>query len=205
MAVVEIPCFHCKKLFPPSDYQRWSSRHGRRAYCSPECRAFTPTTEEWFRANTDSNLMWIGKLNRKGYGIMSIKRKSKLAHHVAWFLHYGEWPPKGFEIDHTNHDPKTCKLGNKCPHRRSVDVNHMKLVRHKDHTGRDRSNAGESLGARTRARFAAMTHCKQGHEFTPENTYRRLRGGRQCRQCYRDSGARWRAKKRAVHKSKIRR
>jgi hypothetical protein len=34
------------------------------------------------------------------------------------------------------------------------------------------------------ARHAAKTHCKNGHEFTPENTYIRPdNGGRQCRAC----------------------
>jgi hypothetical protein len=28
-----------------------------------------------------------------------------------------------------------------------------------------------------------MTHCKHGHEFTPENTYRRKDGTRDCRKC----------------------
>jgi hypothetical protein len=27
------------------------------------------------------------------------------------------------------------------------------------------------------------THCKYGHEFTPANTYRKHRGGRQCKAC----------------------
>lgn len=29
----------------------------------------------------------------------------------------------------------------------------------------------------------SKTHCKRGHEFTPENTYTTVRGGRQCRSC----------------------
>lgn len=27
------------------------------------------------------------------------------------------------------------------------------------------------------------THCVQGHEYTPENTYRRPEGARRCRTC----------------------
>jgi hypothetical protein len=30
---------------------------------------------------------------------------------------------------------------------------------------------------------ARKTHCKRGHEFTPENTYVYPRGGRECRTC----------------------
>jgi len=30
---------------------------------------------------------------------------------------------------------------------------------------------------------ASKTHCKHGHEFTPDNTYQRPEGGRACRRC----------------------
>jgi hypothetical protein len=33
------------------------------------------------------------------------------------------------------------------------------------------------------ARNAAKTHCKHGHEFTPENTVARRDGRRRCRAC----------------------
>lgn len=39
---------------------------------------------------------------------------------------------------------------------------------------------GLANGARQRAR----THCKRGHEFTPENTYVSKQGFRQCRECH---------------------
>lgn len=43
---------------------------------------------------------------------------------------------------------------------------------------------------------SAQTHCKHGHEFTPENTMLHARGrGRRCRACmHAQSKARWRAK-----------
>lgn len=31
------------------------------------------------------------------------------------------------------------------------------------------------------------THCQHGHEFTPENTYTRAEGWRQCRACNREA------------------
>lgn len=33
------------------------------------------------------------------------------------------------------------------------------------------------------------THCKNGHEFTPQNTYLRPTGGRQCKRCRADRAA----------------
>lgn len=34
-------------------------------------------------------------------------------------------------------------------------------------------------------RLASRTHCKRGHEFTPENTYLTKAGHRVCRECHR--------------------
>lgn len=48
------------------------------------------------------------------------------------------------------------------------------------------------------AHHALATHCKHGHEFTPENTYMD-KGKRQCRECQRRRGAEYRARKRARH------
>jgi hypothetical protein len=51
---------------------------------------------------------------------------------------------------------------------------------------------------------AELTHCKQGHEFTPENTYhhpttgRNRTGGRQCRECGKLSARKYRQSKMVV-------
>lgn len=37
---------------------------------------------------------------------------------------------------------------------------------------------------------SALTHCKHGHEFTPENTYIKPNGYRNCRKCRADANAR---------------
>ncbi len=44
--------------------------------------------------------------------------------------------------------------------------------------------------------WAAKTHCPQGHEYTPENTYNRKdRPGRMCRTCMRNPAQRTRRRK----------
>jgi hypothetical protein len=44
---------------------------------------------------------------------------------------------------------------------------------------------------------ARKTHCPQGHEYTPENTYVQPKGSRACRTCMADTAIRSAAKKRA--------
>ncbi len=53
------------------------------------------------------------------------------------------------------------------------------------------------LSARERAwaNRRTQTHCKRGHEFTPENTRLDKRGCRVCRQCVSAKGKAWKAKR----------
>lgn len=46
-----------------------------------------------------------------------------------------------------------------------------------------------------------ITHCKQGHEFTEENTYFKPSGMRCCRACDRLTTRKYKAKKRAIQKA----
>lgn len=43
---------------------------------------------------------------------------------------------------------------------------------------------------------AAVTHCPQDHEYTPENTYNRPDGGRDCRMCMRERSREWKKQRR---------
>lgn len=53
---------------------------------------------------------------------------------------------------------------------------------------------GLKLGGKANgAKKQAMTHCKHGHEFTPENTSITKHGWRRCRRCHADSENRRRA------------
>lgn len=50
----------------------------------------------------------------------------------------------------------------------------------------------------SRRKWQRYTHCKVGHEFTPENTYRYADGRRSCRACNRVQAAEYRRRGNAV-------
>ncbi|MFF5703430.1 HNH endonuclease signature motif containing protein [Streptomyces sp. NPDC012794] len=49
-----------------------------------------------------------------------------------------------------------------------------------------------------RRRYEIYTHCKTGHEFTPENTYVMPNGRRSCRTCRNAASLRYRARRRGA-------
>ena len=90
---------------------------------------------------------WQGRINPKGYGIF----QGRMAHRFSFILANGEIPD-GLEIDHL------------CRNRGCVRPNHLELVTHSENLKRG------IVGRKNHNAF--KTHCKYGHEFTPENTYR---------------------------------
>lgn len=52
--------------------------------------------------------------------------------------------------------------------------------------GTQQQNVQDAIGSGRHAcvATAARTHCDSGHEYTPENTYIRPRGHRECRKCH---------------------
>ena len=101
--------------------------------------------------------IWTGYLTIGGYGGFGKKR----AHRVSYECVNGDIPD-GLVIDHL------------CRTRCCVNPSHMEAVTNKENILR---------GIGPTARNAVKTHCKKGHEFTPENTILRNDGERRCQKC----------------------
>lgn len=110
---------------------------------------------------------WPNKVHPiTGYSRIGFENKTNTAHKVIYELANGK-VEEGMHLDHL------------CRNRWCVNPSHLEVV-----TPRENLLRGATLAAEN----AAKTHCKNGHEFTYENTYRRKdRPTRECRACRRIS------------------
>lgn len=128
--------------------------------------------EERFWSKVDKNgpngcWLWIGKINKGGYGFITLNKKTVLAHRASYeFLK--EEIPKCLVIDHL------CKVRN------CINPDHLEAVTLVENTMR--GDCPWALNAR-------KTHCSNGHEFTKENTKSDSRGNRRCKQCDKEEGS----------------
>ena len=106
-------------------------------------------------------LLFTGAQNHGGYGVINRRGRLILAHRLAWLLAVGEIPD-GMCVCHH------------CDTRSCVEPGHLFLGTYLDNN-RDMVNKGRHHNSR-------KTHCVNGHEFTPANTYLNGRG-RHCRAC----------------------
>lgn len=125
-------------------------------------------------AQSNECWLWSGGTHPNGYGYFD----GGYAHRWAYENAVGEIPP-GLEIDHL------------CRTRNCVNPSHLELVTHAEN---QRRRKGFKTGP-----YNVGTHCKSGHERSPENT--RIRpsdGARECIPCRRAAVARYRQKRLAV-------
>lgn len=146
-------------------YQRWKRTGDPEATVrkGPEAVRF------WRKVDKGAGCWrWRGAINvTSGYGVFQRGdgRGTVMAHRWAYESERGAIPA-GLQIDHL------------CRTRRCVRPDHLEVV-----TQRENLMRGETVTARN----AAKTHCPQGHEYTPDNTYdytgRGAGRGRSCKTC----------------------
>jgi hypothetical protein len=115
---------------------------------------------------------WTGR--RPGdYGTVWTGSGYLAAHRAVWMLLVGPIPD-GLELDHL------------CKNTPCVNPDHLEPVSHRVNVRRSENFAGQN---------ARKSRCKNGHEFTLENTYPQS-DGRGCRACRADACRRYREKAR---------
>jgi hypothetical protein len=90
---------------------------------------------------------WNGSKNNKGYGVIWLEGKLRLAHRAAWFAAYGEWPTPGLVVDHI------------CENKSCMRLEHLRLLTNGENIMRayPRGDAKtEDRRARNRAAKARM-------------------------------------------------
>lgn len=115
---------------------------------------------------------WDGRRDKDGYGTLRVGSTQVRAHRFSYELHVG--PIDGLVRHRCNNPP-------------CVNPSHLRPGTHQENMD-DRKAAGN---------YRRKTHCKHGHEFTPENTSIE-RGGRYCRACRRRRSAEQRARRKVA-------
>ena len=131
-----------------------------------------PALERFFEkfAHTDAGCWtWTGAKQPRGYGLLEIGNTAILAHRFSYEHHVGP-VPDGLELDHL------------CRNTSCVNPKHLEAVTHRENVRRGHGPLARKLSQNTKL------ECKQGHPFTPENTYtwvNRRGTFRYCRACNR--------------------
>jgi hypothetical protein len=137
----------------------------------------------------DGCWVWTGNHDSNGYGRVPKYPGYMGAHRVAYELFVGPIPG-GMDIEHRCHtDDASCSGGTSCLHRSCVNPHHLEVVTRVENIRR-----GRGFNAVNREK----TTCDHGHEFTPENTYIRPTGFRDCRACGRERVRRYKERKAAA-------
>lgn len=129
-----------------------------------------PTLEQrtvafWNKVEQQGECLIFTGYTKRGYGYFMHNRKNWQAHRYSYFTTVGEIPA-GLELDHL------------CRNRACVNPEHLEPV--------------SPLENKRRSPISniSKTHCKRGHEFTPENIVK-VPGGKACKTCRRATWRKW--------------
>lgn len=127
---------------------------------------------------------WTGSLHANGYASTGAgkRNKRKYVHRISYELWIGPIA-QGMDLDHL------------CRNRKCFNPAHLEQVTRRENALR---GEGPSILARLNG---AKTHCKNGNEFTPDNTRIRPTGGRACRACAKSKQAEYRRRAKQMNKN----
>ncbi len=120
--------------------------------------AMTKAERRFFRKiQIDRNgcWLWTAATDKDGYGVFGVGDKYWRAHRFAWSIR--NRPLEAHEQLHHLCETPSC-----------ANPDHLVLMTPKQHK---------------QLHMSRITHCPYGHEYTPENTYVRPNGQRNCKAC----------------------